>query len=442
MKFKGSFAVLICLSISVCLFSGCSKGEASVFTADGKNLAAYGEMPDDKALSSFLDVAETQSSDILKGLLNCSKETAKKQLKSGGYRIETTFDAEISEQVESALLENGGCKTAAAVTDNAGKILACYSSESETNLALTPTRPCSSFKPLSVYAPAIENNKAVWSSVKPDTAVKQVLDSSGNLYDWPPNANNRYTNENINLSRAIKESCNTVAVKWLLELGVGNSMDFLTRKLGIKLDREQQVSALKGDNEILANLGLGYLYDGVSPIDMAGYYQIFADGGLYAKPYAVTAISDKNGKVIYSADISSNRVIKEETAFIMNKLLQTPVTKGGTAESAAIDGIKVGGKTGTSSDGADNWFVGFTPDLTCAVWHGPSDGEKTANKAPKLFFNIVSGIKSERKEFPACNNVLQKVYCKESGMLLSNKCTQMETGYFSSENTPGKCNIH
>ncbi len=442
MKFKGSFAVLICLSVSVCLFSGCSKGEASVFTADGKNLAAYGEMPDDKALSSFLDVAETQSSEILKEILNCSNKKAETQLKNGGYHIDTTFDTEISALVQSALSDNSGCKLAVAVTDNAGRLLACYSSESKTNLALTPTRPCSAFKPLSVYAPAIENNKAVWSSVKQDTAVKQVLDSSGNLYDWPQNANNQYTNENINLSRAIKESFNTVAVKWLLELGVGNSMDFLTEKLGIMLDREQQVSALKGDDEILANLGLGYLYDGVTQIDMAGYYQIFADGGLYTKPYTVNEISDKNGKVIYSADTSSNRVIKEETAYIMNKLLQTTVTKGGTAESAAIDGIKVGGKTGTSSDGTDNWFVGFTPDLTCAVWHGLPDGEKSANKAPKLFYDIVSGIKPEKSEFPACNKVIQKVYCKESGMLLSEKCTQMETGYFSSENTPEKCNIH
>ena len=438
MKFKKIISAALCITLTIPMLTSCGKAVPSTYTdSSGKNLK-----DSDKSVSAFLTLAKEQTLNIIADIYDCSEEKAERELSHDGFTIKTTLDSNINSSVFSALESVADCDRAAALTDNNGAVLALYSSAGQKNFALSPTRPCSALKPLSVYAPAIESGKAMWSSVQLDDAVKQVIAESGGVYDWPTNANNRYSRELMGLPQAIRESCNTVAVKWLLELGVGESMSFLSEKLHIPLDRELQMSALSGNDEILGNLALGYLLDGVSVLDMAGYYQIFAKSGVYIKPFTVLSITDKTGKEIYSAKITSDKVLSEESAFIMNRLLKTPLQRGGTATDAEVKGVDICGKTGTSSDGEDNWFVGITPDYSCAVWHNSIVGDRNKNISPELFAEIIGGLKIKKQAYPECGSVVQKAYCAESGMLLSSNCRRMEIGYFSEGSVPQKCDKH
>ena len=148
---------------------------------------------------------------------------------------------------------------------------------------------------------------------------------------------------------------------------------------------EETIISQYGEEEVLGNLGMGYLREGVSPVDMAGYYQIFANGGKYYKPTAIYEIKDNSGKSIYKRNVSINQVIEKSTADIMNLLLQEVVSENGTGKDAMIDGLAVGGKTGTGEKG--NWFVGFTPEYTCAVWHST---QLEKNYGCKIFSKILN----------------------------------------------------
>ena len=127
----------------------------------------------------------------------------------------------------------------------------------------------------------------------------------------------------------------------------------------------------------------------------------------------------------------------------MNKLLQKVSEPGGTGEKAADCGVSIAGKTGTTT-GLDNWFVGVTPEFSCAVWHGDEENSNNPkNFAPEVFSEIIKNITTDpEKEFPGCDNVIQRVYCAESGKLLSDGCSQMEVGWFAPGNIPEKCTAH
>jgi len=106
----------------------------------------------------------------------------------------------------------------------------------------------------------------------------------------------------------------------------------------------------------------------VSPLSVAEAYATFASGGVYAEPYAITAIRNPAGKVIYKHDRSTRRVFQPEQAAVLNRAL-TGVVTGGTGRGAGI-GRPVAGKTGTTQDNIDAWFVGFVPEVATAVWVG------------------------------------------------------------------------
>ena len=177
---------------------------------------------------------------------------------------------------------------------------------------------------------------------------------------------------------------------------------------------------------------------------MAGYYQIFANSGNYSKPHSITKITDKGGKEIYNYKEKSKRVIKETTAYIMNKLLQNVVTAvDGTGKDARIKGVLVGGKTGTGDTNDGNWFVGFTPEYVCSVWHGKG---LTKNTSPAVFSAIMTAVtensQTKTAKFPSVSGVSQQAYCKESGKMLKYSCKKMEIGYYDSQHIPDVCNIH
>ena len=154
--------------------------------------------------------------------------------------------------------------------------------------------------------------------------------------------------------------------------------------------------------------------------------------------YAVEKIVDEAGETVYTAAPEKKRVISEETAWILNRMLRG-VVETGTGTAANIPGLDVVGKTGTSDNYADNWFVGVTPVNTVAVWHGGS----SENQAAALFASYVekAGLYTE-ETFAPCETVAQRIYCPESGLLVSPGCPGIAMGYYRASDEIPQCGLH
>lgn len=451
MKIKKLCVLLLTFAMS-CLEIGCSGTEkGSVFLdANGKIIgrvsSEYGSVRSDKEYNyDYLITAMKETTEIICRKQNVSVEKAYEYLYEENYTIQTEFNSNLQLKIYEIL---SGYEYeeltdyAVAITDLNGNLVASFSSDCDNenliNGSLKNRYPCSTLKPISVYAPLFEEQKITWSSVQTDTYIKYVKDSDGTKRRWPANMDGQYSNENVTVVDAIKESYNTVAVKWLQELTVSKSYEFLD-KLGVNIEYEKNISNENSNDEVLGNLAMGYLRQGVTMVDMAGYYQMFANGGMYSKPTSVRTIS-REDKELYHKKTKQEQIIKPTTAYIMNKLL-CDVVSSGTGKEAQVSGFQVGGKTGTSSENANNWFVGFTPQYSCAIWHG----SYYKNNAPYIFSNLFNSIfKADDKDmnFPTCEDVHLEAYCVDSGGNFTEGCRRIGNGYYLVTDHLDSCNIH
>ncbi|MBP5155958.1 MAG: hypothetical protein J6252_05185, partial [Clostridia bacterium] len=261
--------------------------ELAVFVSGKESVEKY---------SSYVGKAISEAAEILVSAGLCKKENAAEELLSGGYVIETALVPKAAEAIMSAASQlEPGAAFGAAATDLQGRLIAACDNRGDS--AFAHTAPYSSFKPLSVYAQAIERGIAVWSTAYTDSPVKQITREDGRVSDWPANADGKYSLEKVALPKAIMRSLNTVAVKCMQDVGVLDSLDFLRDSFGRDFASERTRAEIYGEEEVLGNCALGYLYDGVSPAEMAGYYQIFANGGVYYSPKTVMRIT-VNGEEI------------------------------------------------------------------------------------------------------------------------------------------------
>ena len=172
------------------------------------------------------------------------------------------------------------------------------------------------------------------------------------------------------MSEALALSINTVAVQAANEVGTSNIIA-LAKKMGITTLDEK-----KDQNLAMA---LGGLTHGVTPLEMASAYGTFANKGVHVKPTAVIKILDRNDNVLEDNSTESkhneNRVLTEKEAYEMTAMLEGVINHG-TGTGASI-GVPAAGKTGTTDDNKDAWFVGYTPDIVTAVWIGDDTGAET-----------------------------------------------------------------
>lgn len=441
--------------VEVALFSGCNTLNTKKIIINDFNGSEFVSFSNISESSSeiqssenraYIETALSESASIISEQRNCSIEKARKYLLDNQCVIYTYFDKKSFDAIKNAYknFEASNLGFGCAITDLQGNLLAIYSAGTSengsdyVNFATQKTSPYSSFKPLCVYTPAIENGLVNWSTVYEDSPFKKIENEYGQMFDWPANSTNTYSYKNKTVASAVKVSLNTVAVKCMETVGVTNSLDFLEQRFGLTLEFEKNKTETYGEEETIGNVALGHLYEGVSPVDMAGYYQVYANGGIYTKPHTVLKICNKEGETIYEYESDSKQVIKGTTYYIMNQLLQNVVTIGGTGEQAHRDGILIGGKTGTGDLG--NWFVGFTPQYTCAVWH---DTQIVKNNASEIFGNVISGLDNDENiDFSTCNGIKKALYCTESGKLFSEKCKNVDVGYFALDNLPEICDAH
>ncbi len=448
---KKTLALFICIIMICILFAGCSKkGKTVIYNKDGEKIATIIDLDNIKSELKnnekrfFAEYAISEAVEIIKSTKKCNVEEAKDTLRKEAS-IYTTLDENILKQIKNHYNDSNIGKTelGCAVTDINGTLLAIFSNKDE-NYATKKQNPHSAFKPLSVYSPALDKGIINWSTVFDDSPYKKVKTDNKGMRDWPANADGKYSMKKVCVCDAVAKSLNTVAVKVLAEYGVMNSVEFLQSNFGLSLKSEQKRATVKNEDEIIGNIALGSINEGCSPVDMAGYYQIFANGGNYSKPHSIIKITDKNGKEIYNYKEKSKRVIKETTAYIMNKMLQNVVTAiDGTGKDARIKGVLVGGKTGTGDTNDGNWFVEFTPEYVCSVWHGKGLAKNTS---PAVFSAIMTPVteysQTKTAKFQYVSGVSQQAYCKESGKMLKYSCNSMDIGFYTMDNIPNTCDIH
>ena len=233
MKIKKIISCMGCilLLLSVCGCSGNQKA-LKIYAGDGTILTTVKSEKKVKknTYRAYADIVVSETAEIIAELEEISLDQAKTVLFSGGYSVYTAFDREIDTALQKVCgKQEKDVNVGSAVTDYNGNLLAVYSSggKKSPNYSTKATAPCSAFKPISVYAPAIDKGVINWSSRYEDSMYKIVKDEYGVMREWPKNANGVYTMRYAYIYQAIKESLNTVAVKCLNDLGVYNSMSFL-----------------------------------------------------------------------------------------------------------------------------------------------------------------------------------------------------------------------
>lgn len=227
-------------------------------------------------------------------------------------------------------------------------------------------QPGSTFK-LFVYATAMKQGMTPADRRKDEYIRMQVYDRRRDTTEvWQPhNANGRFTNAEIPLRSAFAQSINTIAVKLGQEVGMGNVIQ-TAHDMGIKSPLDETPSLALGSSDV--NL-----------FEMVNAYATVANGGMHVDPILVTKILDADGNTVYEAQTVEKQALPQTAAFYMQKLLEAGVLDGGgtsqTLGASAYLGpfarqLDMGGKTGTSNNHSDAWFIGVTPNLVAGAWVG------------------------------------------------------------------------
>ncbi|MBC7319169.1 penicillin-binding protein 1A [bacterium] len=303
-----------------------------------------------------------------------------KDIEKSGLDIYTTLDLDIQKVAEEVLLEglrkakdyNVSQGALVLIENNTGYIRAMVGGkdyrESQFNRAVQAYRqPGSAFKPF-VYTVAIQEG---W---KPeDTIVDEEISFKVGDKLWKPQNYDRRFRGVITLKDALAYSVNIPAVKLLYEVGVDKVLD-LAIKMGLPLD------SISDRNLAIA---LGGVTRGVTPLQLAQAFSVWANRGVLIKPIAIKVVKDKEGKVLYSSEVKNSRILDEDVAKTITEMLEN-VIKYGTGKRANC-GHPCAGKTGTTSDYRDAWFVGFTRRYTTCVWMGNDDNTPTRGVTGGMF---------------------------------------------------------
>ncbi len=324
-------------------------------------------------------------------------------LENGGYRIVTTLDINWQktgyENLQNFLLKTykGDAPEIAAVcisnSDGGIRFLLGGKNymQSSYNRALLGKRQAgSAIKPF-IWAEALETGILQPNSLLPDEPITLPGADAGK--DWSPgNYDGKYMGP-VTLKDALAHSRNTVSVRIAVLLGI-DRLNILFDRLGFKFPSPLNLSVALGTYE-------------VTPLELTSAYSVFPTLGQKVTPRFVDTIYDQifDGKVIYQSEPQSKEVFSPQTASIMNDFLQE-VVRAGTGRCAVALRVPVGGKTGTTQEYKDAWFVGFTADYTCGVWVGYDKGrtlgkgETGGRIACPLWLSLMQGTSHTPKPLP------------------------------------------
>ena len=380
---------------------------------------------EDEVNNYFIDTLIEQVIEDLMEKYNCTEEVASGMVYNGGLKIYSTVNPKIQSEMEKVYTdvnkyfpykgsnlqgEKVHVQSAMTIMDYSGNIVGIVggAGEKTVNRGLNraysaPRQPGSTMKPLGVYALAIEKDLINYTSKVVDEPLPHYfLDGKPGPHEWYG-----YYKGTITIDYAIRKSANTIPVILLQDLGIDKSYNFLTQKLGLK----HLIEADKNP----ASLALGGCQYGITTIESAAAYAVFGNGGMYYEPKTYSKIVRTNGDVVLENNNKGKRAVSEETATIMNRLLQGVVygsegTGGGIASYNR--NMRAYAKTGTSSDSNDLWMVAGTPYYVGSVWYG-FDKQQTipsTSSAAVIWRDVMKAVHKdlEPKDFTYSENVYKK----------------------------------
>ncbi|MDY3870699.1 MAG: PBP1A family penicillin-binding protein [Clostridiaceae bacterium] len=454
--------------------------QAQYDQAMAEDVQAYkdtGEEDDSSSYQTYFEdaVISAVKSD-LQTKLGYSASMAEQLLYGGGLKIVTTLDPVIQSKMDAVFqdednfpggLGNDGTYPQASMVlmdPYTGQVKALYGGrgEKEGDLVLnratqTYRSPGSSIKPITVYSPALE-----YGLVTPITVVDDVpkdFTIRGDGTGWPYNESRTYSGRTTILN-GIAKSYNTVAVDLLQQLGVERSFNWATKNLGLTSLVESMSKTLSDgsvktySDKDVSPLAMGSLTKGVTVLEMTAAYSAFVNDGQYTTPILYTKVYDADGKLLIDNEPVTTVAMSTKTRDYMIQLL-TGVVANGTGRKAAISGMDVGGKTGTTSADNDRWFAGITPYYVGVVWFGfdqPQSLQKfSTNPALELWTRVMTSTLEgyENAKFTLSTEMNKVSYCLDCGRLATDLCSndirgsRVATAYVAVEDVPKRnCDCH
>ena len=386
-----------------------AKNEQLVFTRSDNEVA------DQEIYSYYVEAVIKDVTEDLMEQKGISQDTARQLLYNGGYRVYSCLDPYIQECVDNVYLDvenfpkpyranDQQLQSAMVIMDPyTGEVVAMSGGVGEKtgNLVLNRATdalraPGSSFKPLAVYAPAIELGLITPSTLVND-APREEVEMSQN--QWYPNNSDFKYRGIIDIATGVRLSLNTVAAQVLDKLGLDASTNFLKNKLGI--------TSLVPDDYNYASLALGELTNGISVLEMAQAYCTFDNSGIFTEARTYSRVTDAAGNIVLDNQPKTHVAMKSSTATNITSLLFSAANYGIGSESI-FSGQAIAGKTGTSSYNWNRWFAGYTPYYVGVVWTGFDQPEQMyvyGNPAAQVWRRVMQQVHAglEYKSFPAAD---------------------------------------
>ncbi|VAX18539.1 Multimodular transpeptidase-transglycosylase [hydrothermal vent metagenome] len=351
-----------------------------------------------------------------------------------GLTVTTTLDMEMQAMAEKAALEgikkvNTRIKRARLYTDDAnvevalvalrpddGAILAMVGgadfTRSQFNRATSAHRqPGSAFKPF-IYLTALDTGFSPGDIIIDSPVAYRSPDGKG---EWKPaNFSHRFYGP-VTLRRALESSINVTSVKLLNKIGIGPVIA-TARKAGIHSPLTATLSLALGASE-------------VTPLELTSAYTVFANKGLYAAPYYIISVKNSEGEILEEASPVVSDAVRPEVAYVLTNMLKG-VIQNGTGRSVRSLNRPSAGKTGTTNDYRDAWFVGYTPDLATGVWVGFDDnrsmgrGETGGRAAAPIWLKFMEeALKNKPSlDFTPPSHIVVRTIDRESGKLATDRC--------------------
>ncbi|MBT9281835.1 MAG: transglycosylase domain-containing protein [Hydrogenibacillus schlegelii] len=381
-------------------------------------------------------------------------EKRERDVLTKGYHITTTIDKTLFDAFEAIARDDNNFWTnppaytaangkrvdhpvqqvgAVLIDNRTGAILAFIGGrdfkKSKINFAFEPRSPGSAAKPVLAYAPALEEGVLLSPDVFVDDA--PIVLADGGKEFAPANYDRRFHGL-VPARQALAQSYNIPAIKLSLAVGLPKVIDY-GRRMGLQ-------HLVPGD-EHSATAAIGGLTHGTSVAELTQAYSVFPNGGKLIPSYMIERIADGQGRTIYQHERREIPVLSEETAYLMNDMLTSVMTSGtGASIRQAMERAHgrraLAGKTGTSDNYEDIWFVGYTPTLTLGVWTGfEVKGMKLGGYPPKnartlwpILMNKVLELKPELSPkdaaFPKAKEIVQMSACVVSGKLPTDACRE------------------
>lgn len=340
-----------------------------------------------------------------------------------------------------------------------GKVLALVGGRGEKEGSLTLNRatrtlrqPGSTFKVLSTYLPALDNAGMTLATVQDDAPYKYP-GTNTSVNNWRRGVYNGLTT----LREGIWNSNNIVTVKTLEQITPQLGYSYLT-KLGFTTIVDSVTTEDgKVHSDINLPMALGGLTYGVKNLELTAAFASIANNGVYTKPILYTQICDSEGKVLIENKPTTSQVMKESTAFLLTSAMEDVVKIGTAASYINLGSMPVAGKTGTTTESKDLWFVGYTPYYTGGIWGGYDNNNGDQNKVNtsyhKRLWNLImnkihAGYKN--KSFTKPDSIVTAKICTKSGKLASAGVCEhapggstVKTEYFAKGTVPTEvCDAH